>query len=209
MSVTPKAANDLVEQHQGLVHSIAARIHRRQPPHISLDDLVAYGEVGLVEAARDFDPTRGSTFATFAYYRIRGAIYDGISKLSWTSRARYNRIRYEQLANDVLAEEAEHTPASGASTSPRRESRWLADVAEKLAVVYLGTHAERGESRERSLEDPASKSPSEEAAFHEYCALLRETIDTLPEQAAALIRATYFEGLSLQEAGERIGISKS
>ncbi|MGV2335702.1 MAG UNVERIFIED_CONTAM: hypothetical protein LVR18_16830 [Planctomycetaceae bacterium] len=58
---------------QGLVRTIAWRVHQRLPKTVDLDDLIGYGQVGLAEAARDFDETKGSQFVTYAWYRVRGA----------------------------------------------------------------------------------------------------------------------------------------
>ena len=49
---------------QGLVRSIAWKIHQRLPAHVDLEDLVSYGQIGLAEAARDFDSGRGGQFST-------------------------------------------------------------------------------------------------------------------------------------------------
>jgi RNA polymerase sigma factor FliA len=102
----------LIEDCQGLVRSLASRIHHKMPAHVVLDDLVAYGQVGLAEAARDFDPARGIQFSTFAYYRIRGAIYDGLAKMSWFSRVEYGR-RKQQLSGQVLSWREAEDNASG------------------------------------------------------------------------------------------------
>ena len=85
MSAPPPTAEQQqwIEQCQGLVRSLALQIHRKLPANIDLEDLIAYGQLGLVEAARSFDAGRGCQFSTFAYYRIRGAIYDGAAKMSW------------------------------------------------------------------------------------------------------------------------------
>src|SRR5437867_7017327 len=76
----------LIEGCQGLVRSLAWKIHRKLPPHVELDDLIAFGQLGLVQAARDYDPSKGSKFITYAYYRIRGSIFDGLSKMAWFNR---------------------------------------------------------------------------------------------------------------------------
>src|SRR5688572_30076999 len=75
---------------QGLVRTLAWRIHKKLPPSVDLEDLISYGQVGLAEAARDFDPSLGDHFITYAYYRIRGAILDGLTKLSWFSLHDYH-----------------------------------------------------------------------------------------------------------------------
>ena len=99
MTASQDAVERLIAENQALVRSIASTIARRLPPNVDTEDLIAYGQVGLAGAARDFDPGRGTSFATFAYYRIRGAIYDGISRLSWTSTERDDRIHGGQLAS--------------------------------------------------------------------------------------------------------------
>jgi RNA polymerase sigma factor for flagellar operon FliA len=205
MTAAEQAQQSLVEAHQGLVHSIAGKIHRKVPRHIELDDLIGYGQVGLAQAAQEFDPGRGTAFSTFAYYRIRGAMYDGVSKLSWTSRARYNRLKYEQMANATLEAETD-APGTGKS-----DAAWLGQAASRLAVVYLAAHARDGGDDHGlgDVADPIAASPSEALALREACDELRKQIDELPAQTATLIRVVYFEGLSLQDAGKRIGITKS
>ena len=105
----------MISEGRALVRSLALRIYRGLPVKVDLEDLIAYGELGLAEAARDFDPDQGNQFSTFAYYRIRGAIYDGVAKMTWTSRARYRRMRYEQMANQVLEREEERKSEEGSS----------------------------------------------------------------------------------------------
>ncbi len=210
MSTVSPSTNDLIEQNQGLVRSIATRVRRSLPSNIELDDLIGYGQLGLAEAAQNFDPQKGCSFTTYAYYRVRGAIYDGVSKLAWTSRARYHHIRYEQMANATLESEAEQQPESSRQGSLTEMAARFGDVAEKLAVVYLGSLGD-GESRETNLQvaDSSVAEPSDLAARRELCDRLRGLVDSLPEQAATLIRATYYEGLTLKQAGARLGVSKS
>mgnify|MGYP005842221465 CR=1 FL=1 len=197
---------DLIEQGQALVRSLAAKIARNVPMPVDLEDLIADGQVGLAEAAREFDPTQRVQFTTFAYYRIRGAIYDGISKMSWTSRARYRRHRYEQMANAALAESHAAGPAAG---TLEEEARWFRSVTEKLAIIHLVSRGEEpGGIRESSLEDPRA-SPAATVAGREICQKLRELIGTLPPAEQRLVQMIYFDGLTLQEAANRLGISKS
>lgn len=202
--------HQLIEDCQGLVRSLASQIHRNLPRHLELEDLIAYGQVGLAEAARDFDPARGNAFSTYAYYRIRGAIYDGLSKMTWLSRSQYTRIRYRQLADDVLRLESQDNAGHG-EPDLESESRWLRDVSRALAVVYLGTQRGLDEQAGQSvdLEDLSASEPAAVAMEREIKQTLRELIDALPTEAGTLIRAVYFEGLTLQEAGHRLGVSKS
>jgi RNA polymerase sigma factor for flagellar operon FliA len=211
MSTVCASPEQLIEDCQGLVHSLAAKVHRRLPPHLDLDDLVGYGQIGLAEAARDFDPTRGTSFSTYAYYRIRGAIYDGLSKMSWLSRAEYKRVRYEQMAGEVLKLESEDVAVSFDATI-EEDWRWLRDVSRALAVVYLTTHGDEEHGGQAGQAEPADRStpgPQSAVMDRELTGKLKELIEALPSEAGVLIRAVYYEGLTLQQAGQRLGVSKS
>jgi RNA polymerase sigma factor FliA len=200
-----KTSQEWIGACQGLVRSLAIQIQQNLPRHLELDDLISYGQIGLAEAARDFDPLRGGKFSTFAYYRIRGAIYDGLSKMSWVSRAHYNRIKYQQMSDDVLRLESE---VDGEGPGGLEDNlRWLKNVAGSLAVVYLSSQA--GESEDLEVEDRAYPSPPAVAIAEETHSAIHQLIDQLPPEAQTLIRATYFEGLTLTEAGRRVGIGKA
>ncbi len=208
MSAPCQNKEQLIDECQNLVHSLARQIHRKLPPHVSLEDLAAYGQLGLVEAAAEFDPSRGSRFSTYAYYRIRGSIYDGLSKMSWVSRAQYGKLRKEQMAGEVLRLESEENAASGKG-SLQTDMRWFVDVSRALAVVYLATAGDDDENSGIRLEDKSLPEPQSQAICREMQVKIRALVDALPQEAATLIRATYYEGLTLKEAGQRLGISKS
>lgn len=207
MTTLQKTHDQLIEESQGLVRFLAKQIHRRAPQQVDLDDLIGYGQIGLAEAARDFDPSQNIKFTTFAYYRIRGAIYDGMYKMSWFSRRRHRDLRYQQMANAAL--QAESTSESDGTV--QGDTGWLQKMTGALAVVYLATREPGGEEGfgERELVDESSRSPAALAAEKELAQVLHTLIDELPPDSAALVRSTYFEGLTLQDAGERLGISKS
>ena len=197
-----------IEGCQGLVWSLARQIGRRLPESVELEDLVGYGQLGLAEAARDFDASRGVRFSTYAYYRIRGAIYDGLRKMAWSRPSESRRLGHEALANDVLRIESE---ASAAETPREGESAvsWFGNVTARLAVLYLTAHTGEEERDGREPADDRTLSPTEHAERMELSARLHEAIERLPARLALLIRATYFEGMTLQEAGELMGMSKS
>jgi RNA polymerase sigma factor FliA len=200
--------DSLIEQGQPLVHSLAAKIHRSTGSHAELQDLIAYGELGLAEAAKDFDPSQKCRFTTFAYYRIRGAIYDGLSKMFWASRAQYHRLRFEQLADEALSADAGSSPEAESLMS---NASWLGSVAQRLAVVYFVTRGEpqAGGIRDSTVEDPGMASAQNIVAQREIVSKLHELVDALPEVERRLISRVYFDGVTLQEAAHELRISKS
>jgi RNA polymerase sigma factor FliA len=202
-----KTTQELMTSCQGLVRSLAWKIHCKLPRHVDLEDLVSYGQVGLAEAARDYEEHRGH-FTTFAYYRVRGAILDGLSKMRWFNQADYHRGKYEEMAHDVL--HPDDDSRGGHSGDLEDDVRWLKDVGGALATVYMFCHCKDEQTDGvNAVEDGSVPSPPATLLKQEIHEKLHELIGALPADAGALIRAAYFEGLSLKEAGERIGISKA
>ena len=190
--------SELIYSCQGLVRSIAWKIHQKLPRSVDLDDLIGFGQVGLAEAARDFDQSRNVQFTTYAYYRIRGAVLDGLSSMAWFTRADYNRGRYERAVNDLL----ESTP----DDSSADDTNWFGQTTRALSMTYIMTHW----GSENTGPEPADAfTPSDAAEASDLCRAIRELVDELPEQEQKLIRGIYFEGLSIKEAGQRVGISKA
>lgn len=77
----------LIRAHHGLVRGVALRLKRRLQGAVDVDELIADGMIGLVEAAQRFEPSRGVSFVTFAYPRIEGSMQDGLRRMSWWGRA--------------------------------------------------------------------------------------------------------------------------
>ena len=175
-----------------------------------LEDLIAYGELGLAQAASNFDAEKGCRFSTFAYYRIQGAIFDGLSEMSWTSRSEYQRLRSDQLANEALMADAAQNAAAG-SHSFAGNAGWMGAVTRKLAVVYFVTRGEQQGSgiRDSTVEDPDVAPASDIVASKEIGQKLRELVNQLPDVERRLVTLVYFDGLALQQAANELHISKS
>ena len=108
----------LIEQHRSYVQALAVEISRSLAVRVDLSELVAYGHLGLVEAAARYDPRRGVTFPTFAYYRIKGAIYDGLREMGFRSRSAHARLRFVAGSNDLLQTDADDELADVAERAP-------------------------------------------------------------------------------------------
>lgn len=134
---------------QGLVRAMAWKIWRRLPPHVDMEDLVAYGQLGLVEAASRYQEGRDAQFSTFAYRRVRGAILDSVSRHKWFSAADYHSHAYED--ERVRAEQAgEPDEASRVSSSARRAREDPPSPAQAAAIAEL-------KARVRTLVDSLPK----------------------------------------------------
>lgn len=194
-----------IEGCQGLVRSLAWKIHQKLPPYVELDDLICFGQVGLAEAAQRYDPERGGKFSTYAYYRVRGAIIDGLSEMSWFSRQHFHAARYEYMAAELLRGEGDGSDAGDVQAN----AGWFQSTVGNLAMVYLTSQRddEDGGGAAEPIDENAA-SPPGVAMFEEVREQLRACVSDLPSDARQLIEAVYFEGVTLTEAGERLGISK-
>ena len=84
---------EFITQHEKMVHGLANRLRRELSLRGDLDDLIAFGFGGLLEARHRFDPGRGVRFQTFAYHRVRGAMLDGVRKMSQLPRRAHERLQ--------------------------------------------------------------------------------------------------------------------
>jgi RNA polymerase sigma factor FliA len=206
--------DDLVRKHLGLVEAIARKVKRTLGGAMEVDDLIGYGRKGLVEAAERFDGRAGVAFSTFAYYRVRGAMYDGIRAMGWYSRADYARYRAEERANEYLRNRAEREgagqaqagAAGGTSPSPS-EAATLAEVHEILSSVAT-VHIT---SLEAASSVPDESLPAADVAVdnHRLSRRVRQAVAALPDKERRLMELYYFADKNLEEAGAELGLSKS
>ncbi|MFP4684218.1 MAG: sigma-70 family RNA polymerase sigma factor, partial [Ectothiorhodospira sp.] len=94
MYATPQLdQNRLVDEHVPLVKRIAYHLLARLPANVQVDDLIQSGIIGLLEAARHYDPAQGASFETYAGIRIRGAMLDEVRRSDWTPRSVHRHSR--------------------------------------------------------------------------------------------------------------------
>ncbi|MCR9293544.1 MAG: sigma-70 family RNA polymerase sigma factor [bacterium] len=196
-----------IDQSQGLVRSIASKIATNLPAHVNYEDLVSYGQLGLMQAAYAFQPDKDVAFQTFAYHRIRGAIYDGLGKMAWTNRSMRQRIRAERLSAELMEQQVRATQEEWKSMAADAEQ--VVRTTERITLVHLLSEASgEGQGIERSVA-ATEVSPDECLAYQETCEILRCSVGTLPEDQKRIIEQVYYEGLTLTQVAQSLGRSKS
>src|SRR5579862_8683789 len=103
--VDPDAENELIQKYLPLVSSAAARLAITLPEHVDRDDLYSVGLMGLLQALRNFDPSCGTSFETYARMRIRGAMLDELRRMDWMPRTVHEKAR--RIQNTMLQLEQE------------------------------------------------------------------------------------------------------
>ena len=199
---------ELTEKYLPYVRAIAGKIKKTLSKDIEFDDLLSYGMVGLMEAADRFDAKFGANFMTFAFYRVRGAIYDGLRGMGWVSRTEYQRYRFEQRANTYLNtvhDQNLQTPV-GIRRSDDDEINDLANVVEGLVTIYV-TALDAMEGFE--VKDDRGPTIEETVELQQARDYVRAALEKLGGQEKTLLELYYYREMSLEEVGKELGLSKS
>src|SRR5262245_20750938 len=212
MRTTAKDRQKLVDANVPFVRSIAAKIKESLPREIEFDDLVAYGMQGLLEAAERYDARHGTSFTTFAYYRVRGAMFDGLRGMGWLPRSEYARIRFEERAGAYLQNLADREAGATASGDAHAvvnledEVRHIAEALGGVAAIFVTTLDARREEAEASTITPPPQQAFENAERNHA---ISSALASLPEKERRLLELYYYDDRSLAEAGTALGLSKS
>ena len=202
----------VVAKHASLVKRIAFHLMSRLPPSVQMDDLVQSGMIGLLEASRNYDPTQGASFETYAGIRIRGAMLDEIRKGDWAPRSLHRKVR--EISRAVSEVEAERGSDARDADIAKRAGMTLEDYYHTLQdasgyrVFSLEDLPEGEESSMESIGDRIL-GPSEEVENSLFMQALAEAIDALPERERLVMSLYYKEELNLRETGEILGVSES
>ena len=214
MCPTPTDASDaarLVALHIDLPRRAAAMIYPRVKQHVEFDELVGLANTGLAEAAQRFDPSRGVSFQTFAWYRTQGAIYDGLRRMSQLPKRVWAKLVALRAASDYLEQRGERD-AGAAAQGILEASGADALVAVRAAMAAIRTmYLTSLETMQEGGFDAAADAPlaGDHLDSKRLGAKLRAAIAELPERERSLMTKVYWEGKTLVEAGGDLGVSKS
>jgi RNA polymerase sigma factor for flagellar operon FliA len=219
LSHDPLARERLVLTYAPLCKYVAGRMGSTLPSYIDVEDLTSYGLVGLLDAIDRFEPSRGVKFETFALARIRGAIIDELRSLDWAPRAlRQNQRRLIQVAAEI--EQREGRPATDAELAKRMGlteselNQLLADIAGSSMVALEELFAPSPNDDEAlalgdAVEDETSPQPGPATEHAILRDLLADAIVRLPERERIVVSLYHYDGLSLREIGQVLGVTES
>ena len=208
-----KSGNDLIEKYAPLVKRIAHHLLARLPSSILVDDLIQAGMIGLLEAARRYDSSKGASFETYAGIRIRGSIIDEVRRGDWTPRSVHrNGRRISEAMQSVEARTGSDATdvaiAEEMDISIDEYHKLLKDnVESRLFSVEELTNSDGDGPGEQLMDaDPGPLRNTEKNAFVES---LAQAIQTLPERERLVLALYYDEELNLKEIGQILEVSES
>ncbi len=202
----------LIKTHALLVKRIAYHLLGRLPRSIQLDDLMQAGMLGLLEAVRHYDGSKGASFETYAGIRIRGTMLDEVRRNDWVPRSVYRNARMIAAA----VREVENRLSRDAKDH---------EVAEELGLTLPEYHEILNDSNgahlfgfddlgvtDDVLKDNtlgASTEPHVNVQRADTKACLTQIINSLPKNESMVLSLYYEHDLNLKEIGEVLGVSES
>lgn len=202
--MSEKDREALAREHMYLVDYVAGIEARRLGKGVDVEDLRSFAREGLAQAIDRYDAERGALFKTFALPRLRGAVYDGLSKAGWFPRRLHRKIAFFRNARDIVEARAQDSQPS-TDTEVVQE---LADTLKELAMAYVTSWSADDDSRgEPPQKDQATA--EEWLAEQQYFAQVREAVDSLPERQAQIVRGYFYQERSLVDLSLELGITAS
>jgi|SRR5581483_11657546 len=195
------------------VRLIAKRIHARLPEHVSLDDLVSTGIIGLISAIDNFDPGRNVKLKTYAEHKIRGAILDSLRDLDWAPRTKRKQAREIQTAIHTASQRLHREPtdeeiAAELGISLDEYYERLRD-AQGMDLESLDYASGDGTELVKLISDDEDHSPAKIMERSELEKLLTEALAKMPEMERTVLALYYQEELSMREVAQVMGVHLS
>jgi RNA polymerase sigma factor for flagellar operon FliA len=206
-----------IEAHLPLVRHIVFQVAVHFPRHVDRDDLARAGALGLVEAARRYDGSRGVPFDRFAAQRIRGAILDAVRSADWAPRSVRNIARRLEQAEQQLATQLGRVPSLGETAALLGvSSEELIQLQNRMfrSVVLALEHEVTEETDEDLtlvdvLRDRSTLEPPEELELRELRAYMRDAVHLLPDRHRLVIVGYFLEDRTSQELARFLGVTES
>lgn len=209
----------LILHYSPLVKYVAGRVSVGLPANVEQADFVSSGVFGLIDAIEKFDPERAIKFETYAITRIRGAMIDELRALDWIPRSVRQKARAVERAYATLEASLRRTPSEpevAAEMGIALEELHavfsqlsLANVVALEDLLHGGVEGGDRLSLVDTLEDTGADNPVEVAEDRELRRLLARAINTLPEREKTVVTLYYYEGLTLAEIGQVLGVTES
>ncbi len=199
-------------RYASLVNQVASYLINKLPPSVDIDDLIQSGMIGLLEVSKNYDPSRGASFETYAKIRIRGAMLDEVRKGDWVPRSLYRKVRQmTQAVGEIEAQQARDAKDEEVAKQMQLElseyHRLLRQVSEHK-ILSLDDMPTDGEEFSQAVAD-AAPTPQEQFENHRIEKALAQEIAALPEKEALVIALYYDEELNMREIGQVLGITES
>jgi len=207
-----------IRQYMPLVKYVAGKVSVGMPGSVEFDDLVGFGQFGLLDAIEKYDPSKNVKFKTYAVTRIRGAIFDELRQIDWVPRSVRQKSREIEDAINTLearlgrtASDAEIAESLGVSEDDYHRIIMKVSGTSVLSLsdVWHGGDGSANTSIGDSIESPSSMNPDAIVEREEIKRVIVQAINELPEKEKMVIVLYYHEDLTFKEIGQVLNVSES
>ncbi|MBK1812904.1 FliA/WhiG family RNA polymerase sigma factor [Clostridium sp. YIM B02505] len=206
----------IVEKYIPLVKYIASRVILGKSKYVEYDDLVGYGMVGLMDAMKKFDESKGMKFSTYASIRIKGAMIDEIRRNSPISKGAMDKLnRYNEVIDSLqksLGKEPSNEEIAKALNMTLEGVGEIENYINYISIVSLENIVFSDDddiSIMGIIEDKNSPSPEKTLEEKEEVEMLSKALGLLNEKDGIVLSLYYYEGLTLKEIGKVLEVSES
>lgn len=210
-----EAKKELIELFLPLVDFVSNRLAIGLPKNVSKEDLNSHGIMGLIDAVEKFDYLRGLQFETYASWRIRGAIIDGLRQGDWVPRSVREKAKkveeaYQRLEQQYLRTVTDEEISSYLDVSVQDFHQMVQDIAvTTICSIDEPIREEEAETRLSLLVDDKAKNPEYTVNETFLKEMLAKSIEKLTEKERTVVSLFYYEDLSLTEIAEVMSLSPS
>lgn len=197
--LTDSDADELIDRYQDLVYKIAHRLHDNLPDEVPIDDLIGWGYTGLLEARERYDESRQTRFATYAYYRIRGAMLDSCPEPLLDPK----RQQVEAKCNEVLNTYAHVVQNQEGQASLEDRLSMLSDVSGSLMMVFV-----LSDCPARALR-PDGAPQNRDLVRRQSARKVREALEHLSDNEQRVLEGIYFEDETMTDLADELDLSPS
>ena len=206
----------LIEDQLPLVRHIVFQVAVHFPRHVDRDELARAGALGLVEAARRWDPDRGVPFERFVARRIRGAILDAVRAADWAPRSvravgRRMARTEQELTNELGRVPSPAEVARRLGVAPSELAR-LSDRVYRSVVLALEQPVQDGDETVSLIEvlcDTDEPSTEDLLEDRELMAYVHDAISLLPERHRLVVVGYFLDGHTSADLARFLGVTES
>ena len=215
---SPAIRDTFIRQYMPLVKYVAGKVSTGMPDSVEFDDLVGFGQFGLLDAINKFDPDKNVKFKTYAVTRIRGAIFDELRELDWVPRSVRQKSR--EIEDTIVDLEAKlgrtATDSEIAKAMGMTESEYQSTIMKVsgTSVLSLNDVWYSGDDNDHmsigdNIESPSSLNPDVIVEREEIRKVIIQAINELPKNEKMVIVLYYNEDLTFREIGQVLNVSES
>lgn len=215
---SPALRDKFIRQYMPLVKYVAGKVAVGMPSSVEFDDLVGFGQFGLLDAINKYDVSKNVKFKTYAVTRIRGAIFDELRQIDWVPRSVRQKSR--EIEDTIVNLEAKlgrtATDAEIADALHMSEEEYHRTIMKVsgTSVLSLNDAWYTGDDSDNmsignNIEAPSSLNPDVIAEREEIKKVIAQAISELPEKEKMVIVLYYHEDLTFKEIGEVLEVSES